>query len=141
MARPHKILSSGPGLFRALMLCTALTILGAVAASATTLGGAASRVINARKVNLVRCDTSASVTYTTVAGLVVSATVDGLADPACEGQQIKIRVRNASGAGITEGGPVTIPADGDTADNQVTIPVSPSVSPPLVASHKLVISG
>ena len=94
-------------------------------ASAATLGGLHSGVLGAGGASVVACDTNGvTVDYTTVGGNVTTATVGGIADPACEGSELSITLTNA-GTKIGGGGPQAVASDGDTADNSMSIPISP----------------
>ena len=119
-----------------------LSCAGVSAAHATSLGGATSPPTAAGKTLVSRCDTAVTVTYATTGGLLSSATVTGIADPACEGGTARIAIQNAGGVMLAQSNPVTIPVDGDTAANQVTLPLSPAtVNPDLLASYDVVITG
>lgn len=78
---------------------------------------------------IAECDDSFSHTFTTSGGNVTHVTVDGIADPACEGGELSLTLTK-DGVAIGSGGPETIPTDGDTADNSVAVAIS---SPPTAA--------
>lgn len=91
---------------------------------------------------VVACDTSGfTVSFTTSRGNLTAVTVGGIADPACEGGSLAVTVTTASGASIASGGPQTIPSDGDTADNTMTVATSPQPSGSQVAGYHVSIAG
>ena len=98
----------------------------AAVASAAGVGGLASSRLGSGDAPVPRCDVAFAPTYGTSGGNVTSVTVAGIADPACEGATISVVVADAAGASIASGGPQTIVADGDTADNAVALAVSPT---------------
>ena len=91
---------------------------------------------------VVPCDTNGfTLSYTTSHGNLTAVTVGGIADPACEGGSLAVTVTGSAGASITAGGPQTIPADGDSADNAVTVSTSPQPSATQVAGYHVSITG
>jgi hypothetical protein len=76
---------------------------------------------------VAECDSAQSVDYTTSGGVVTSVTVSGIADPECSGGNLSVAL-TALSDGVATGGPVTVPSDGDTADDSVTVPVAPGAS-------------
>jgi hypothetical protein len=95
-------------------------------AAASGLGGLSTTKVGSGDAVIARCDTDGfSPSYTTSGGNVASVTVDGIADPGCEGATLRLSIVNASGASIATGGPQTVPADADTVDNSLSVTVSP----------------
>jgi hypothetical protein len=127
---------------RVILITMAVTTLASSAfASAASLGGMSGSV-GAGNAAIPTCDTTGvSVTYTTSGGNVTAVTVGGLADPGCEGGDLKLTLTNASGDSIASGGPQTISADGDTADNSVNVSVSPNPAAQNVAGYHVSITG
>jgi len=109
-------------------------------ASATALGGLSGGVA-AGDAPITACDpTGFSVSYTSVGGDVTAVTVAGIADPACEGADLSVTLTDMGGSEIANGGPATIPTDGDSVDNAVTLPVSPNpVAEQVSAYHASVV--
>jgi hypothetical protein len=95
-------------------------------AAAATLGGLTSTKVGSGQAAIAPCDTDGfTPTYTTSGGSITSVTVSGIADPRCEGTILKLTVVDSSGTSIASGGPQTIPTDGDTIDNSMTVSVNP----------------
>ncbi len=92
----------------------------AAAALTTVAGGAVgsgSAVIGA-------CDEDGfGASFTTAGGAVTAVTVTGIADPGCEGGTLRIAVVDGSGVSIGSGGPESVAADGDVADNTAIVPI------------------
>ena len=102
------------------------TLASSVFASAAALGGMSGAVI-AGDAPITACDTSGfTVAYTTSRGNVTAVMVGDIADPGCEGDDLSVTLTNAAGDSIASGGPQMIPTDGDTADNSMTVPVTPT---------------
>lgn len=117
------------------------TLASGAFASAASLGGVSGQVA-AGNAAITACDaTGVTVTYTTSGGNVTAVTVGGLADPACEGGELSVTLTNAAGESIASGGPQTIPTDGDTTDNSVTVSVSPNPAAEQVAAYHVAIVG
>ena len=108
-----------------------ITIVAALAvpvsiAAAAGIGGLTSTKVGTGQATVVSCDTDGFVpSYTTSGGNITSVTVSGIADPGCEGASLRLAVVDGSGASLASGGPQTIPSDGDSLDNSMTISVSP----------------
>jgi hypothetical protein len=121
--------------------------LAAVVASSASVAYAAGIGISTRKVGggntaVVACDTNGfTVTFTTTRGNLTAITVGGIADPACEGGTLRVTVTDTSGASIAAGGPQTVPTDGDTSDNSLTVSTSPQPAASQVAGYNVSIVG
>lgn len=103
----------------------AVTAGATLAGSASTLGGLSPRGLGAGTAAVAACDTNGfTVAYTLASGSVTATTIGGIADPGCEGGQLRVTVANAS-ASIGSGGPVTVPVDADTVDTSVTVALTP----------------
>lgn len=88
------------------------------------------------------CDSNGfTPTYTVSSGRVTAVTVSAIADPACEGGAISLTLTNSSNVSIGSGGPVSVPTDGDTADNSATVSVSPQAQAPQVVNIHISIVG
>jgi hypothetical protein len=105
-----------------LLLCSCAA---AVPAAATLLGDGG-QLLTGNDV-VVECDAVQAVDYATSGGQITSVTVTGIADPQCSGGRLSVAL-TALSDGVAEGGPVTVPSDGDTLDDSVTVPVSPAAS-------------
>ncbi len=117
------------------------TLASSAFASAASLGGMSGSV-GAGNATIPTCDTTGvSVSYTTAGGNVTNVTVGGLADPGCEGGALSVTLTNETGDSIASGGPQTIATDGDTADNSLTISVSPNPAAQNVAGYHVSIVG
>jgi hypothetical protein len=127
---------------RVILISVVVTTLASSAfASAASLGGMSGSV-GAGDATIPACDTTGvSMSYTTSGGNVTAVTVGGLADPGCEGGDLSLTLTNASGDSIASGGPQAIPTDGDTADNSLTISVSPNPAAQNVAGYHVSITG
>jgi hypothetical protein len=79
--------------------------------------------------------------YTTSRGNVTAVTIGGIADPACEGGSMKVTLTNAAGMSIASAGPLTVPADGDTSDDSVTLPTSPQSPASQVSGIEIDVEG
>ena len=118
----------------------------AVAASASvafaTGFGVTTTKLGGGNTPVVACDGNGfTVSFTTSHGNVTAVTVGGIADPACEGGALAVTVTNVAGASIASGGPQTIPTDGDTADNTVTLATSPQPGASQVAAYNVSVTG
>jgi hypothetical protein len=123
-------------------MAVATAALTASLASAAALGGLGGERVAAGDGAILACDGNGfSVGYTTVGGNVTSATVADIADPACEGGELSITVTDGAGNSIASGGPTALPADGDTAPNSVTLPVSPQPAAEQVAGAHVAVVG
>jgi hypothetical protein len=129
---------------RRLILVTvaAVTVLSASLASAAALGGVGSDRVAAGDAAIPGCDGNGfTVTYTTVGGNVTAATVADIADPGCEGGDLSVTVTNAAGESIASGGPSSIPTDGDTSPDALTVSVSPQPAAEQVAGVNVAVVG
>lgn len=125
---------------RGVLLTLGLTALVAVVAQAAGLS-TGSDSLGAGNASVSPCDTDFTDSYTTVSGNVVSVTVGGIADPACEGGALSVTLTNSSGSALSGGGPVTIPTDPDTVANAVTVPIGGAPDADLVAGIRILVSG
>lgn len=103
-------------------LAAAAAAATAVVASAASLNGLSAATLQSGGEPVASCDTSFGIGYTVDSSLVTKATVTGIADPACEGGSIKITLTDGGSAVGTGSG--TVPTDGDSTDNQVTLTVA-----------------
>ncbi len=123
---------------RLIVVGVATTILASsIFAAAASLGGMSGGVL-AASAAIPSCDsTGVTTAYTTSGGNVTAVTVNELADPGCEGGKLSVTLTNSAGESIASGGPQTIPADGDTVDNSVTVSVSPNPAAENVAGYEI----
>ena len=127
-----------PWIAAALGLSLAAAALPGFAAS---LGGLWSRTLGAGSATVAACDSNGfTASYTVVSGNVTAVTVDGIADPACEGGQLSVTLTH-SGTDIGSGGPQTVPTDGDVANNAMTVALSPQPAADQVNSIHIAITG
>lgn len=120
---------------------TAMSLGSSYVASATGLGVTSPRV-SAGSAAIARCDANGfTLGYTTSGGNVTSVTVNGIADPGCEGAEMSLTLTNATGASIASGGPQTVPTDGDGLDNSVTVAVSPNPAADQVSGYQVSVVG
>lgn len=127
---------------RAALAVLAATLLGVPAAGfAAGLGGVGADGLEAGSATVAPCDPDGfALTYAVSAGKVTSATVGGIADPACEGGTLKLTLADG-GAAISSGGPTTVPTDAGTVANSVTVALSPAVDALLVDHVHVSIAG
>jgi hypothetical protein len=104
-----------------LTLLISLALIAVPAAAASLGGGAAGGALSGSGA-VAGCDTTVSLTYETSAGKVTSVTVGGIADPGCAGGMVEATLRGG-GLALGTAGPEPVPADADTADDQVTLTV------------------
>ena len=124
-----------------IMSAAAVTAACASVALAATLGVSTTDV-GSGNASIAACDTNGfTETYTTSGGLVTAVTVSGIADPGCEGGSLKLTLTDAAGASIASAGPGTVPTDGDTVDNSLTLSTSPQPSSSAVAGIRISIEG
>lgn len=110
--------------------------------SAATLGGFTAGGLAAGSAAVPRCDADGfALGYVIENGLVQSVTVGGIADPGCEGGTLRLTVVGAGGAQIGTGGPVTIPTDGDTAPNSMTISIAAQPAASAVTGLRIAVVG
>ncbi|MGH3006810.1 MAG: hypothetical protein ACRDOS_13125 [Gaiellaceae bacterium] len=120
----------------------AVAVVTAGLASAAALGGISSDHVSAGNAAIAACDGNGfSVSYTTVGGNVTAATVADIADPDCEGGNVSITITDSAGDGIASGGPSSIPTDGDTSPNSLTVSVSPQPAAEQVAGVHVAVVG
>lgn len=120
---------------RLIAIATGLMTVTVTGAAATTLGGVKVGALGAGQAAVSGCDTDGlTVAYTVAAGKVTHATISGIADPACEGQQLQITVANASGASVGSSTATAVPTDGDGIDNSTTVAISPQPAAEVVAN-------
>ena len=109
---------------------------------AASLGGLTGEKLGAGKAIVAACDTNGfTADYTTSAGNVTSVTLGGIADPGCEGGQLSLRLANSSGTSVAASGPTLVPTDGGTADNAMTMALSPTPAASVVAAIHVVVTG
>jgi hypothetical protein len=125
-----------------LVTIVAVAVLSASLASAAALGGVSSGRVGAGDAAIAACDANGfTVSYTTVGGNVTAATVADIADPGCEGGDLSVTVTNGAGDSIASGGPSSIPTDGDTSPNSLTLSVSPQPTAEQVAGVHVAVVG
>lgn len=108
---------------------------------AASLGGLGGGTLGAGGAVVSACDPNGfTVGYTTASGNVTAVNLSGIADPGCEGGRLSLTLANASGTSLGAGGPQTVPTDGDTADNAMTVAVSPTTASAVTSVH-VVITG
>lgn len=111
-------------------------------AAAASLGSLSSASLGAGNGSVAACDTDGVTTsYTVTGGNVTDVIVDGIADPGCEGAKLSLTLTDSGGAGIGSASSVTVPSDGDTVDNSMTVPVSPQPSASSVTNIHIAIVG
>lgn len=109
---------------------------------AASLGGLAVRSLGAGSAVVSACDTNGfTVGYTTSSGNVTAVNVSGIADPGCEGGQLSLTLASTSGTSVGAGGPQTVPTDGGTADNSMTVSVTPTPAASVVTAIHVVVTG
>lgn len=67
-------------------------------------------------------------------------TIGGIADPGCSGGRLSVVLAGAGGSSLGAGGPVTVPADGDTADDSVTVALDPDPAASAVTAIHVVVT-
>jgi hypothetical protein len=110
-----------PRLALIVLVCASIP---AAPAAATLLGGGGSGALLSGTAIVAECDEALTVTYETQGGLVTSVVVGGIADPECSGGRVSVTLTAAS-VGVASGGPATVPTDGDSNDDSVTVAVAP----------------
>jgi hypothetical protein len=111
-----------------------------ISASAATLGGVSGTGIGAGAAPVAACDADGfGVSYAVTGSTVTSATIDGIADPGCEGGTLSLTV--ADGTTSVGSGTATVPTDAGTADNSVTVPLSPQPPASQVTQVHVVVAG
>lgn len=124
----------------AIVVAVGIGISSTIALAATF--GLTSAALGADQVSVSRCDTDGfTITYTLSGSNVTSVTVAGIADPGCEGGSLKVTLTNGSGASIGSGGPTTVPTDGDTSPNSMTISVTPTPAETTVVGIHVSVDG
>jgi hypothetical protein len=124
------------------LILTAATLASLCVASAAALGGISSGHVGAGDAPITACDaTGFTLAYTTVGGNVTAVTVNGIADPGCEGGELSLTLTNTGGASIASGGPQAITSDGDTAANSVVLSVSPNPAAEQVSGYHISLVG
>jgi hypothetical protein len=125
-------------LFSAAAVATAASASVALAAAL----GVSTTKVGSGDTAIIACDTDGfTETYTTSGGVVTAVTVSGIADPGCEGGSLQLTLTNAAGDSIASAGPTTVPTDGDTSDNSMTLSNSPQPSSSAVAGIHISIVG
>jgi hypothetical protein len=121
---------------------TAVTLASLCVASAAALEGISGGPLSAGDMPITACDaTGFTLAYTTVSGDVTAVTVNGIADPGCEGSEVSVTLTNTSGAGIATGGPQEIVADGDTAEDSILVSVTPNPAAEQVGAFHISLVG
>ena len=111
-------------------------------AFAAGLGGLFAGDVSGGSDTVVACDSDGfGTTYTTSSGTVTAVTVTGIEDPGCEGGSLRVTLANGSNTAVGSGGPQTIPTDGDTTANSVTVSISPQPATTQVARVHVSITG
>lgn len=124
------------------LILTAATLASLSIASAAAVGGISGDPFAAGDAPIPACDaTGFTLAYTTVGGNLTAVTVNGIADPGCEGGDLSVTITNTVGASIASGGPQGITPDGDTADNSVVVPVSPNPAAEQVSGYHISLVG
>ena len=141
--------SREPGLARLMRLVRPLLALALVTivvtllmGHAASLGGLVPRSLGAGATGVTACDTNGLTTSWTTSGTAVTGvTIGGLSDPGCEGQSLRVTVTDSTGTSLGAGGPAVVPTDGDTADNSVTVSLSPQPAASSVTNVHVAIVG
>ena len=110
-------------------------------AHATGLGGLFTGDVGSGTASVASCDNGFGTQYTTASGNATAVTINGIADPACEGGSLRVTLVNGSNASVASGGPTSVPTDGDTTDNSVTVSLSPQPAAGTVARIHVSIAG
>jgi len=126
----------------------ALLVLAATLAAAmlpgfaASIGGLTATKLGADSAVVASCDTDGfSIDYTNTTGTVTAVVVSGIADPGCEGGTLSLVLANAAGASVGAGGPTVVPTDAGTADNTMTVSLSPTPAASVVTAVHVVVSG
>lgn len=122
------------------LIATAVTVASVCVAFAAPVPSSTSRSVGGGNAAVTACDAAFTVTYTTSGGKVTTVTVGGIADPTCEGGQLKLTLLGGA-ATLASGGAVTVPTDGDSVDNSVAVSVSPQPDAWLVDEVAVVVTG
>ena len=111
-------------------------------AFAAALGGLLAEDLGGGSATVSSCDTDGfTASYATSGGLVTSVTVGGIADPGCEGGDLSVTLTNSSGTSLGSGGPQTVPTDGGTVDNSLTLSLVPQPTASQVARVHVAVTG
>ena len=81
-----------------------------------------------------------TVRYTVSATNVTAVTIGAIADPGCEGGKLSVTLANGT-TSVGSGGPQTVPTDGDTVGNSMTVAISPQPAAAQVNAIHVAISG
>jgi hypothetical protein len=126
---------------RSILIAFALVLATAAVASAATFG-LTSANLGAGQTTVSRCDTNGFTgTYTVTSGNVVSVTIDDIADPGCEGGSMNVTLVNGSGTIVGASATTTLPTDGGTTPNSVTVAVSPTPAESTVIGLHMSVTG
>lgn len=124
-----------------LLLIPLLCVATVVPAAAASLGGLAPDHVTGGQAVVGSCDDAVTVSYSTQGGNLSSVTVSDIADPGCEGGSLELQALDSSGATISAAEPAPVAADADTAENAVTLSLSPQPSAEQVSATAVSISG
>jgi hypothetical protein len=124
----------------AIVVAAAVGIASTIALAATF--GLTSAALGAGEAPVSRCDTDGfTITYTLSVLLITSVTVADIADPGCEGGSLELTLTDSAGASVGSGGPTTVPTDGDTSPNSMTISVIPTPAETTVVGIHVSVDG
>lgn len=120
----------------------AAVVAALVGAAAASLGGLTSARLGAGDATVAACDSNGmTISYAVSSNVVTAATVGGIADPGCEGGALTVILKNSTGASVASSAATTVPTDADTADDSVTVSVSPQPDASIVAGVSIQIVG
>ena len=120
----------------------AVAVLGtASSGSAASLGGLGTGEVGSGDGPIPSCDAGFTIGYTTSGGNIASVVVGDIADPGCEGGELRVTLASSAGTSIASGGPATVPTDGDSAANTLTVAVSPNPAAEQVAAVHVTVVG
>ena len=95
---------------------------GAVGAALAAPLGLQTAPLGAAAAPVLRCDEDGfTYAFTTSGGNVTAVTVGDVADPGCEGGVLRVTLTGGGGGAVASAGPATVPTDGDSAANAVTL--------------------
>lgn len=110
--------------------------------SAATLGGVSAAGLAGGSALVADCDADGfTISYLIENGLVESVTLGGIADPGCEGGSMRVTLIDTNGASIGNGGPSTVPTDGDATANSLTLTIAAQPAASAVKGIRVVVTG